>query len=106
MGAPPSVVWRSRDEREWFGPPSFWMAWDADGVRRRPTGEAEPAPDADPAHQARLWAEQTALSQGLPPRVADPTVIRNVAVLLGTGREPDIRFQRGGATKRTGSEGR
>jgi len=28
MGGVPSFVWRSRDEREWFGPPSFWMAWD------------------------------------------------------------------------------
>jgi hypothetical protein len=27
MGGPPSVLWRSRDEREWFGPPSFWVAW-------------------------------------------------------------------------------
>lgn len=68
------------------------------GRRGRPSQD----PTADPAHQARLWAEQTALSQGLPPRVADPTVIRNVAVLLGTGREPDIRFQRGGARDELG----
>jgi hypothetical protein len=65
------------------------------GVGRRGRPSRDPA--ADPVHQARLWAEQTAVAQGLPLRVTDPMVIRNVAVLLASGREPDVRYQRGGA---------
>jgi hypothetical protein len=33
--------------------------------------------------QARTWAEETALAQGLPARVADHDVLRDVAALLG-----------------------
>jgi hypothetical protein len=32
---------------------------------------------------ARRWAEETALAQGLPVKVTDPVVLRDVAVLLG-----------------------
>jgi hypothetical protein len=32
---------------------------------------------------ARRWAEKTALAQGLPVKVTDPVVLRDVAVLLG-----------------------
>jgi hypothetical protein len=28
MGGRPSYQWRSRDEREWFGPPALWVSWD------------------------------------------------------------------------------
>jgi hypothetical protein len=45
--------------------------------------------------QAQAWAEQTALAQGLPAKVADHEVLRNVAALLGLkgsvapdGRQP------------------
>jgi hypothetical protein len=33
--------------------------------------------------QARAWAEESALAQGLPAKVADHEVLRNVASLLG-----------------------
>jgi hypothetical protein len=33
--------------------------------------------------RARAWAEETALAQGLPAKVADHDVLRNVAALLG-----------------------
>jgi hypothetical protein len=33
--------------------------------------------------QARAWAEETALAQGLPAKVADHDVLRDVAALLG-----------------------
>lgn len=33
--------------------------------------------------QARAWAEESALAQGLPAKVADQEVLRNVAALLG-----------------------
>jgi hypothetical protein len=33
--------------------------------------------------QAQAWAEETALAQGLPAKVADHEVLRNVASLLG-----------------------
>ena len=33
--------------------------------------------------QAQAWAEETALAQGLPARVADHDVLRDVAALLG-----------------------
>lgn len=33
--------------------------------------------------QAQAWAEETALAQGLPAKVADHDVLRNVAALLG-----------------------
>jgi hypothetical protein len=33
--------------------------------------------------QAREWAEQSAVEQGLPPRVEDPVVLRQVAQLMG-----------------------
>lgn len=33
--------------------------------------------------QARAWAEESALAQGLPAKVADHEVLRNVAALLG-----------------------
>jgi hypothetical protein len=33
--------------------------------------------------QAQVWAEETALTQGLPARVADHDVLRSVAALLG-----------------------
>jgi len=59
------------------------------GAGRGSRPSRRPAPD--PADQARQWAEQTASSQGLPVRVSDPAVLRKVAVLLGVGREPDIR---------------
>jgi hypothetical protein len=43
--------------------------------------------------QARAWAEETALAQGLPAKVADHDVLRSVAALLGLkGSEaPDSR---------------
>jgi hypothetical protein len=33
--------------------------------------------------QAQAWAEETALAQGLPAKVADHEVLRSVAALLG-----------------------
>jgi hypothetical protein len=33
--------------------------------------------------QAQAWAEETALAQGLPAKVADHDVLRSVAALLG-----------------------
>jgi hypothetical protein len=33
--------------------------------------------------QAQAWAEETAIAQGLPAKVADHNVLRNVAALLG-----------------------
>ena len=33
--------------------------------------------------QAQAWAEESALAQGLPVKVADPDVLREVATLLG-----------------------
>ena len=33
--------------------------------------------------QAQAWAEESALAQGLPAKVADHDVLRNVAALLG-----------------------
>jgi hypothetical protein len=36
--------------------------------------------------QARVWAEETALTQGLPARVVDHDVLRSVAALLGLKR--------------------
>jgi len=33
--------------------------------------------------QAQAWAEETALAQGLPAKVADHDVLRDVAALLG-----------------------
>jgi hypothetical protein len=33
--------------------------------------------------QARAWAEETALAQGLPAKVADQEVLRSVGALLG-----------------------
>lgn len=33
--------------------------------------------------QAQAWAEETALTQGLPAKVADHDVLRSVAALLG-----------------------
>jgi len=65
------------------------------GAGRGSRPSRRPAPD--PAAQARQWAEQTASSQGLPARVTDPSVLRDVAVLLAAGREPDIRGERHGA---------
>lgn len=61
-------------------------------VRRR-TGV--PGLDEQLRAQAQAWAEQTALAQGLPAKVADHEVLRNVAALLGlkgsvapNGRQP------------------
>ena len=51
----------------------------AGGVRRR-TGV--PGLDDDLRERARVWAEQTAMAQGLPARVSDPVVTRDVATLL------------------------
>ena len=48
---------------------------------RRPTGV--PGLDEQLRAQAQAWAEQTALAQGLPAKVADHEVLRSVAALLG-----------------------
>jgi hypothetical protein len=42
-----------------------------------------PGPDEQLLVQARAWAEETALAQGLPAKVADHDVLRDVAALLG-----------------------
>jgi hypothetical protein len=62
-------------------------------VVRRRTGV--PGLDEQLRAQAQAWAEQTALAQGLPAKVADHEVLRNVAALLGlkgsvapNGRQP------------------
>jgi hypothetical protein len=65
------------------------------GAGRGSRSRRRPAPG--PAHQAWRWAEETAISQGLSPRVSDPGVLHEVAILLGAGREPDIRGEVGGA---------
>jgi hypothetical protein len=50
-------------------------------VGRLPVGV--PGLDERLRAQAQAWAEETALAQGLPARVADDDVLRDVAVLLG-----------------------
>jgi hypothetical protein len=35
---------------------------------------------------AAAWAERTAIEQGLPPKVTDPGVLREVARLLGVSK--------------------
>jgi hypothetical protein len=53
---------------------------------------------------ARRWAEQTAGAQGLPPRVMDLDVLRDVCELLGI-REPESGGQaRQAGRKREGSK--
>ena len=48
---------------------------------RRPVGV--PGLDEQLRAQAQAWAEETALAQGLPAKVADHDVLRDVAALLG-----------------------
>jgi hypothetical protein len=33
--------------------------------------------------RAHEWAEQSAIAQGLPPKVEDPLILRRIALLLG-----------------------
>jgi hypothetical protein len=39
--------------------------------------------DGELRKEAKEWAEQSAIDQGLPPKVEDPVVLREVARLLG-----------------------
>jgi len=55
------------------------------GDRRR---RAPVATDPELGAVAREWAEQTALAQGFPPVVSDPTVVHEVAILLTSGCHP------------------
>jgi hypothetical protein len=50
-------------------------------VERRRTGV--PGLDDDLREAAAKWAEETAVAQGLPPRVEDLDVLRSVCELLG-----------------------
>jgi hypothetical protein len=45
-----------------------------------------PGRDDDLREQAAAWAEQTAVAQGLPARVEDLEVLRDVCELLGLRR--------------------
>jgi hypothetical protein len=45
-----------------------------------------PGLDDDLQERAAAWAEETALAQGLPPRVEDLEALRNVCELLGLRR--------------------
>ena len=47
-----------------------------------------PGLDDELREAARRWAEETAIAQGLPPKVMDLEVLRNVCELLGI-REPE-----------------
>jgi hypothetical protein len=40
-------------------------------------------PPDDLQERAATWAEETAVAQGLPPRIEDLAVLRNVCELLG-----------------------
>jgi hypothetical protein len=44
--------------------------------------------DDDLRERAAKWAEETAVAQGLPPRIEDLEVLRNICELLGL-RESD-----------------
>ena len=48
------------------------------------------------AAEARAWAERTAAAQGLPLRVSDPAVLRQVAALVRPGLGAPDRGQAGG----------
>jgi len=47
-----------------------------------------PGPDDAFRARAAKWAEETAVAQGLPPRIEDLEVLRNICELLGL-RESD-----------------
>src|SRR5204863_6236253 len=72
---PPRRRWAARRRRS--GARRRWRA----GARRRRTGV--PGLDDDLSERAAKWAEETAVAQGLPARVEDIEVLRNVCELLG-----------------------
>lgn len=45
-------------------------------------------PDTELAKKAKVWADRTAVAQGLPATVNDQTIVSEVAVLLASGRVP------------------
>jgi hypothetical protein len=54
-------------------------------TERRHVAGRTPAPA--PADQARCWVDQTCSEQGLPSKVTDEAVLRDVAVLLVAGAD-------------------
>lgn len=56
-----------------------------DRAERRNVAGRTPALDSDDV--VRRWVERTCAAQGVPPKIADPDTLRDIAVLLMTGRE-------------------
>jgi hypothetical protein len=54
-------------------------------AERRNVAGRPPAPSL--VDQARCWVDQSCVEQGLPSKVADESVLRNVAVLLAGGSD-------------------
>lgn len=60
-------------------------------TERRNVAGRTPAPST--ADQARCWVDRTCAEQGLPSKVGDEDVLRDIAVLLANGRDsgPPVR---------------
>lgn len=61
-------------------------------AERRDGAGRTPAPTL--ATQARSWVDRTCAEQGLPTKVSDQSVLRDVAVLLGSGPDSDPPVRR------------
>ncbi len=56
--------------------------------------------DDDLRRRAHEWAVATTTAQGLPPKVTDPVLLRQVALLLGDEPQPRDRAARRRAVRR------
>lgn len=69
---------------------------------RPPTGV--PGLDDELREAAHRWAEETAVAQGLPPKVMDLEVLRDVCELLGLREQEAAAQTRQTGRKRAGSK--